>query len=163
MTLDAETLKHFRAFHKAVTSMEATALWKNNDLRVGLFMSAGPGLHVHTKDLPDLERFRSLMLDFRQLLNNDLTNFNRSFNQILRNRVRDAWSDEEIERAKQARERFNAALDQPAECTRSFLVRSGPRFASCLMIGFLESGFIETMKRGNIACDMSSLRNMIYR
>jgi hypothetical protein len=107
-------LRSIRAFHEAVQTMSSTSLWRQDELRVGLAMSFGPGARVHTKDLPDLDRFRSLMLDFRQLISNDdAANLNRLCNCAFK--ARPEWADDKLTAIAAARRRFNEALDQTAD------------------------------------------------
>jgi hypothetical protein len=114
MNPDAE--RACRAFHRVVSSIIATDLWRNDELRAGLAVSFGPGTHVHSKDWPDIAKFRSLMMDFRQLVSNDdASSLNRVCNLVFKHRQADAWSQEDTERIAAAKRRFNEALDQPAD------------------------------------------------
>lgn len=116
MALDSQSLARFRAFHAAVEAITSTALWKDDELRSGVVLGFGPGIHVHRKDLPDLERFRSLMLDFRQLIaHKDAANLKRITNLVSAGRDSDGWHADELAVVAEARERFDAALDQLAD------------------------------------------------
>jgi len=114
MNADAE--RAFRAFHRVVSSITSTDLWRNDELRAGFAVSFGPGTHVHSKEWPDIAKFRSLMMDFRQLVSNDdPSSLNRVCNLVFEHRHADGWSQEETQRIAAARRRFNEALDQPAD------------------------------------------------
>ena len=114
MNPDAE--RAFRAFHRVVSSITSTDLWRNDELRAGFAVSFGPGVHVHSKDWPDLAKFRSVMMDFRQLVSNDdSSSLNRVCNLVFRHRDADGWSQEETDKIAAAKRRFNEALDQPAD------------------------------------------------
>lgn len=133
MTPDETTLKSFRAFHRVVTSLASTPLWQKDELTASFLLSGGPGLHVHRRDFPDLERFRSLMMDFRQLLNNDdLSNINRTCNLIFKHRAHDGWSDEQLATVADARKRFNEALDQEADFWTGGEGQPGPKVRTLL-------------------------------
>jgi hypothetical protein len=123
MTRDESTLAVFRAFDRVLTSLVSKPIWQNQELKVGFWISGGPGIHVHDKAFPDLDRLRSLIMDFRQLLNQkDLSNFIRTCKEVCRNQVRDGWSADEVATVKEARKQFNKALDQKAE-----YFRAGPK------------------------------------
>lgn len=116
MSLDGPSRRSFRAFHRVVMAMASTTLWRNDELHVNLALSGGDGILVHRKDFPDFERFRSLMLDFRQLLNNDdSSNLNRTHNLVHQNRASHGWTTQELYRVSDARRRFSEALDQDAD------------------------------------------------
>ncbi|NOT27866.1 MAG: hypothetical protein HOP16_17410 [Acidobacteria bacterium] len=67
-------------------------LWRNDELRAGFAASFGPGTHVHSKDWPDIAKFRSLMMDFRQLVSNDdASSLNRVCNLLFKHREAGGW------------------------------------------------------------------------
>jgi hypothetical protein len=114
--MNSEAERAFRAFHRVLVSIASTDLWRNDELRAGFALSFGPGIRVHSKDWPDLAKFRSLMMDFRQLLGNDeSSNVNRVCNLVFKNRESDGWSEQEADRIAAARRRFTEALERPAD------------------------------------------------
>ena len=116
MALNPSDLAFLRAFHTAVVAMSQASIWSGDELKAGFFMTAGGGLHVHEKHLPDMQRFRSLMLDFRQLISNDDdANVNRLCNAVAKS---EEWTEQERKAVVNARQRFNKALDQPATMYR---------------------------------------------
>ena len=113
--MNEEAERAFRAFHRVVSSITSTDLWRNDELRAGFAVSFGPDALVHS-DWPDLAKFRSLMMDFRQLLSNDdPSSLNRVCNLVFRHCQTDGWSPEETDAIAAAKKRFNEALDQPAD------------------------------------------------
>jgi len=102
---DSEVLD---AFRRVVAALRDSTLWKNDELRAGFAISAGPGVHVHERQFPDLERLRSLMLDFRKLIaEGEPTNINAVANRLHRQR------HPNTDAILAAKARFNELLDIP--------------------------------------------------
>jgi hypothetical protein len=99
-----------RAFDEAVAALASSSLWITDDLRAGVFLSAGPGVSVHEVTLPDRERFRSIVMDFRKLIADEPSNVNRVVNEFMRLN-RDAPGELRT-RVAHAGARFNNALDE---------------------------------------------------
>lgn len=114
--MDHDALKSFRAFHRTLSSITETELWRNNGLTAGFFASFGPGIRVHRKDWPALTELRSLAMDFRKLIANDeLSNLNLVHNLAFKNKATAGWSPQDLAAIADARSRFNGALDQRAD------------------------------------------------
>jgi hypothetical protein len=108
----------YGAFHRVVAALRAHSLVRDDPLRAGLAASFGPRLHVHRNDLPDMDKLRSLMLDFRKLVaEKEPSNLNAVHN-LACGADRGRWSAAQLSKVQTARAKFRAVFDQPADMYR---------------------------------------------
>jgi hypothetical protein len=104
---------NYKTFHRVVSAIRSNSLVQNDQLRTGLFFSVGPGIKVHSNDVPDLEKLRSLVLDFRKLIADREPSFlNRIHNLAMQD---PSLTDEQRDRVKAARAKFHAELDRQVD------------------------------------------------
>ena len=108
----------YQAFDRVVSSLVSNSLWRKDELRAGFGLGFGPGVHIHEKTLPDVERLRSLMLDFRKLISKDPISLNAVANRVLKPGGQPSLSDTQREALLGAKRRFNQVLDAEAEFYR---------------------------------------------